>query len=219
MTVASSVRRATGDGRRDASPPARLGVGRAPRHMLVGLALMVGFALVFAVVGLRADPAQPVLALQRPVAAGQTISEADLRVVRVVPGAGMEVLGQSERSQVVGRTATVPLAAGSLLTAGQLGPSAWPPVGESVIAVSVPADRTPAGLATGSQVSVLVNPGEGAEAQGGQVAASASVVAVESPNVAGVSSVSLLLPSREARRVAAAGDVVLVLESPSQVGG
>jgi hypothetical protein len=200
-----------------------LGRARAPRHVLVGVAMMVGFALLFAISALRADPAVPVLAVAAPVAAGEVIGQADLRVVHVVPDAAVRLVPASQRESVVGRTAAVPLAAGSLLSPGQVGAVAWPPVGRSVLAVPVPTGRVPAGLSAGSAVSVLlpaagagaqVEVPEGAEAAG-VVAVPAVVVAVEAPNVAGIRVVSLLLTQAQARQVAAAGDaVVLVLESP-----
>ena len=211
MTVTTAPARG-GVGRVDGATGSALGARRAPRHVLVGAALMLAFALLFGLAALRADPAVPVLAVARPVPAGQVIAEADLRVVRVAPEAGVDLFVEAERSTVVGRTARVPLVEGSLLAPGQVGAAGWPPVGESVVAVPVPAGRLPAGLAEGSRVSVLVAGGEGAEATGPVVAA--SVVAVEPATSAGVSTVSLLVRSAEAQQVGAAGDAVLILESP-----
>jgi hypothetical protein len=71
----------------------------------------------------------------------------------------------------------------------------------------------PAGLSLGSRVSVLVPGGDAAEVRPPVV--SGSVVAVEPPSVAGVSTVSLLLATDDALQVAAAGEVVLILEHPA----
>jgi hypothetical protein len=71
----------------------------------------------------------------------------------------------------------------------------------------------PAGLSLGSRVSVLVPGGDAVDARPPVV--SGSVVAVEPPSVAGVSTVSLLLASDDALLVAAAGEVVLILEHPA----
>jgi hypothetical protein len=194
------------------------GRARAPRHVLVGVALMVGFALLFAVTGLRADPAVAVLAVAEPVAAGEVIGETDLRVASVVPDPAVQLVPVSERDSVVGRTAAVPLAQGSLLSPGQVGAVVWPPAGQSVVGVPVATGRLPAGLAPGSTVSVL--PAEQPALAGGQgfAVAPAVVVAVEAPNVAGIRVVSLLLGELQARQVAAAGEVVLLLESPAAGG-
>lgn len=216
MTVTAS--RPPAAGRADAQAPSALGLRRAPRHMLVGVALMVAFALLFGLWALRVDPASSVLAVARPVPAGATITDADLQVVRVVPDPGMEVVTEAERDTVVGRTTTVPLVAGALLAPGHVGAAQWPPAGESVVGVPVAAGRMPAGLATGSTVSVLVPTEEMAEAaepeQTGPPVVSGVVVSVEPPSAAGVSTVSLLLASGDARRVAAGGEVVLILEQP-----
>jgi hypothetical protein len=189
-----------------------LGARRAPRHVLVGAALMVAFALLFGLVAFRADPAVPVLAVVRPVPAGQVIVDADLGVVRVAPEPGVELFGEAERAAVVGRTARVPLVAGSLLAPGQVGAAAWPNVGESVVAVPVPAGRLPDGLTVGSRVNALLAAGEGAQPAGPVVPA--TVVAVVPATSAGVSTVSLLVRSVDAPQVGAASEVVLILESP-----
>lgn len=187
---------------------------RAPRHVLVGLALMVGCGLLFALLALRDEPGVEVLAVREPVAAGQVITETDLQVVRVVPDAGVELVAAEQRGEVVGRTAAVPLAAGGLLSPGQVGPPAWPAAGESVIAV--PVVRAPVELTAGSRVTALVTQPEGAAEP---VAVTATVVAVAAPDTSGVQVVSLLLPATQARTLAAAGgEVVLVLEHPGGGG-
>ena len=205
------------------------GARRAPRHVLAGVALMAMFGLLFGWWALRVDPAASVLAVARPVPAGAAISDADLLTVRVVPDARVGVVTEAERVTVVGRTAAVPLVPGTLLAPGHVGAPAWPAAGESVVGVPVVAGRMPAGLAVGSRVSVLlptdhaVAPAEPGGPAGpaeppAVVVVTGSVVAVEPPGVAGVSTVSLLVAAREASRVAAGGDVVLVLESPTATG-
>lgn len=208
-----------------APPPA--GRHRAPRHLLLGLALMVGFSLLFAALALRADPASPVLTVAGPVPAGAVISDADLAVVRMVPDPGMRVFTEADRSQVVGSTAAVPLAPGSVLLPAHIGAPSWPPAGESVVAVALAAGQVPAGLVAGSQVTVLVvsasggdgTPQEGdvEQGQGSPAAVGATVVDTAVPDVAGQVVVSLLLPSPDARLVAAAGGegVSLLLEHPT----
>jgi hypothetical protein len=203
------------------APPApSLGLRRAPRHLLFGLALVVAFSLLFALLALRADPATSVLAVSRPVPAGATITDADLAVVRIVPGPGMQVVTEADRGSVVGRTAAVPLTPDSLLAPTQVGPPDWPPDGQSVIAVGVPRGRVPAGLGAGSQVTLLAPSVASEEAEtAGTLMVSGSVVEVAAPDVSGAVVVSLLLTTGDAHRVAAAdSDVSLVLESPGRSG-
>ncbi|MFY1614669.1 SAF domain-containing protein [Micromonospora sp. WMMD736] len=182
--------------------------------MVLGLVLTIACSLLFAGTTLRTDPATPVLALARDVGAGQTIRDPDLKVVRIVPGDAVQVVGESQRETVVGRTAAVPLVAGSLLSPGQMGGSAFPPVGQSVIAVGVKAGKAPAGMTVGSRVTVLVVPPTANGSPAGQaVRASASVSAIEVPDAAGLTAVSLLLSSDAALQVSlASGDVSLILQ-------
>jgi SAF domain len=184
-----------------------------PRMLLGGLAVVLG-AVVFAVVGLRTDPGVDVLVVARPVTAGEPVVDADLRVVHIVPDPALAVFASTQRSSVVGRVAAVPLVPGSLLTAGQLGTAADPPPGQSLVAVGVKAGRAPTGVAPGALVLVLVT-------QDGQpsstVRAPAVVRAVEPPDAAGVTVVSLQLADPLAVRIAAAsGDVALVVQNPGR---
>ncbi|MGC4885769.1 SAF domain-containing protein [Micromonospora sp. DT227] len=199
--------------------------GRGGRRVAVGLLLVVATVVTFWQVDLRRHAGEQFLAVTRPVPAGAVISEADVRVVRVANPAGLDLMGADRRGEVVGRTAAVPLAAGSLLTAGQVGPPVWPAAGQAVIAVAVKAGRAPAGLVAGARVVVLVTPiadaGEtGASAPAGQAAqarrAVASVVAVDEAEQGG-QVVTLLLAAQEAEAVSSAvGDVALVQLGPGQ---
>ena len=214
MTVTAPT--ATPTGQRTPATPHVLGLRRAPRFIALGLVLMLLFALLFAALALRADPATPVLAVAEPVAAGQTISDQHLTVVRVVPDASMQVVDATDRATVVGRTAAVPLVAGSLLSPAHVGAQQWPPAGEAVVSVNVPSTGIPAGLAAGSPVTVLVSsPARGDTEDDLPVTVSASVVELAPPSPTGATAVSLLLDSADALRLASAdGPVALVLNSP-----
>jgi hypothetical protein len=183
-----------------------------------GLLGMVVAAGVFALVYLGSEARISVLAVARPVAAGQQLETADLRVVQIVPGPGLDVVRASDVSAVVGHTAAVPLVAGSLLTPGELGPAAWPPSGHMVVAVAVKPGRLAAGVEPGTHVRVVsVAPaaeGTGQGTVGGQPALTASgvVVAVTAGvDGAGTSVVSLLLPEEAAMQVAGTSAEVSVV--------
>jgi len=186
--------------------------------MVFGALAAVLGAVVFGVVGLRADPGVDVLAVARPVTAGAQIVEVDLRVVHIVADPALQVFRASQRAAVVGRIAAVPLAPGALLTAGQLGAVTDPPPGQSVIAVGVKTGRAPAGLARGASVLVLVvAQGGGAQAASPPLQAAAVVRAVEPTDSAGVTVVTLQLSAESAVRIASAtGDVALVLQHPGR---
>lgn len=179
-------------------------------RVLLSVALILGFALAAAVLANQVDTRQPVLVTARAVSAGQVITDADLRVVPVAADAGVATVPDTSRGSVVGRTAVVPLTAGTLLSPTHLGAPDWPPVGQAVAAVAVKAGRLPSGLTAGSRVRVLVLAGSGAGTQ--VVQAQATVVSVQAGGeVSGDTGVSLLLAATDATLVAsAAGEVTLI---------
>lgn len=208
-----------GNAERTSTVPVGLRRRRSTPHMLLGAVLVVVCALVFAVTGLRVDPRSDVLALANPVAAGHVLTDADLMVVRIVPDPALGALPQSQRSVVVGHPVRLPLAAHSLLSQDVLGATAWPPPGQSLIAVAVKSGHAPTGVTPGAQVLVLVVPassstttGSGGNGSGVQQAP-AAVVAVGGADTSGTTVVSLLLSSADAVRIAgASGDVSLVVQ-------
>ncbi|MFG1952481.1 SAF domain-containing protein [Micromonospora sp. NPDC048830] len=199
---------------------------RSGRRVAGGVLLVLATVVTFWQVDLRRHAEERFLAVARPVPAGAVIGGADVRVVRVANPSGLALVGADRREQVVGRTAAVPLAAGSLVVSSQVGPPAWPPVGQAVIAVPVKAGRAPAGLAAGARVVVLVAPAAGADqasaAPAGRTAAGArravaTVVSAAGADQAGGQVVTLLLAADQAEGVAsAAGDVSLVQLGPGQ---
>ncbi|GAA1025633.1 hypothetical protein GCM10009557_00290 [Virgisporangium ochraceum] len=196
--------------------PVGLRRGRSLPHILMGSVLVLVCALAFAVTGLRVDPKAAVLALAGAIPAGHVLTDADLTVVRVAADASVSTVPESERASVVGRSVRLPLAARSLLSAEALGPAAWPPAGQSVVAVPVKAGRSPFGLVAGVQVLVVVVPAVSnstGQAAGPVLQARGAVVAVEAPDTTGTTVVSLLMESADAVRVVGAvGDVALVVQ-------
>jgi hypothetical protein len=215
---------ATSNGRTTAAPVSPLRRRRRRGPILLGALLVLVGAVAFAVTSLRVDPRSPVLALAAPVPAGHVLTDSDLTVARIVPDPAVSVVAASARSSVLGRTVTVPLAAHTLLSMDEVGPTAWPPAGQAVAAVPVKAGHAPAGLAPGARVTVVTvatgtaptsqNGGSGSSSSGSGLQLRATVVAVKAPDANGTSVVSLLLVSSDAVKLAGAGgDVALVLGS------
>jgi hypothetical protein len=215
--------------RRSASPPlpptAPAPAGPVIRRrisvprVLLGAVLVLGFALAATVVANRIDTRVPVLAAAHDIAAGQTISDADLSVVRVAADAGVATLPDTQRASVVGRTAAMPVAQGALLQSRLLGEVAWPPAGQAVIAVGVKPGHAPTGLTAGAHVSVLIvatsaaAPGStGSASTSPAVRAQATVVSVQqAADQSGDLVVSLLLGEADATTISStAGDASLV---------
>jgi SAF domain len=139
-----------------------LGVGVAPRRQrrwslaLVAALVVLASALAFAVLWMNAGDRKPVLALARDIDAGEVVADADLDVVRVAADPGVELVSAEDRDAVVGQTALVDMAAGSLLTLGQVGESSTLEEGMAIVGVAVdPAEMPDSGLRTGNRVSIV----------------------------------------------------------------
>ncbi len=189
---------------------------RSTPHIVVGTLLVLTCAVAFATTALHVDPRTAVLALARSVPAGQALSAADLAVVRIVPDDALAVVTEDRRSSVVGRTLRLPVVADTLLSESMLGPPAWPPAGQSLVAVSVKPGRAPDGLAAGTHVLVLVvapRSSTGTSSGASTLQAEATAVSVAKADATGARVVSLLMTSPDAVRVAGvSGEVALVVQ-------
>jgi hypothetical protein len=190
---------------------------RNPLYIMAGAFLVVLLALTFMWLQLRADQAEAVLLVARPVAAGQVITSTDVTVVSVVPDPALRYVPESHAATVVGRTAAVPLVAGALLSPDHVGPAAWPGNGEAVVALPFKLGRIPTGVTAGARVRVLPIPAVvGEPAVGTPEGVTATVVAVESDvDSSGTVVVSLLLRAADAAVAATAGESTLVLLGPT----
>jgi hypothetical protein len=114
-----------------ATPPRR----KTPLGRLAfGLTVVVFCGGLLAVLFAQAQQRQPVLAVARPVAAGEAITDADLAVAQVSAD-GLVTVPASARAQVVGRIAAVDLRPGMNLTPDALTGTPVPPPGQAVLGV------------------------------------------------------------------------------------
>jgi hypothetical protein len=163
-----------------------------------------------------------VLALARDVAPGQVLANADLRIVTVSADPSLQPVGAGQLQQVVGQTARTNLAAGTLLSAAQLGEPLAARPGEAVVGLALKAGRYPAGLRVGDKVVVVIDipPSDSTRAEGsplGSPIGEARVLSVTRPteNSGNASSlISIVVPEQIGPSVAggsAADRVSLVL--------
>lgn len=203
-------------------PPARRRVSLP--WVVLGLLLTIGLGLAGVVVIDQVDQRQPVLAVARPVAVGQPITELDLTTVLVGAEPEVAVLPADEAASVVGRPAAIPLTPGMLLVPGAVGPPAGLASGEALVAVALEAGRYPPELAAGATVQV-VEVSSADQAAGGQAAlgrvlvGQAQVLQVhaqpDQPGQASVVTLKLGLAAAEpVASAAAASRVALVLLAP-----
>ncbi|WTW93458.1 SAF domain-containing protein [Streptomycetaceae bacterium NBC_01309] len=203
-----------------------------PARVWAGLAVAVVCAVVFVVAARGADDRVTVLAVVRPVQAGQVVSRVDLSEVdlRGNPAAG--VVRASEVDRVVGRVAVVPLTPGALLAPGQVGDAAaFPPAGRSLVAVLVKDGAAPSGLTAGQRVAVVPGPGQGSgrtdtptgSPTGSGAAGAGTPGLVVSVRDAGPSSggglvVTVLMDAQAAAAVAVLMDPRVVVLAPQEGG-
>jgi hypothetical protein len=204
------------------APPSRR---RSLPWLLLGILLVAGSALAFAVTSSRLSSRQPVLALAQDVPAGHVLESGDLSVVNVGADATLGLIPASSESSVLGRPAAMPLVAGSLLTDAELGGGVTPPFGTAVVGVALKSGQFPPEIAPGDHVLVVMAGGDGLTVgAAGRAAArtvepiSAMVVGVHAASVdsSAASVVSLQLAEGSAPSVAlgsAQGTVSLILVS------
>lgn len=138
---------------------------------VVGALVVICCALAFAVSWSRAGHRQPVLVLAHAVPAGQVITAADVRVVRVSVDGPVNLVPVSREASVLGHPAAASLPAGSLLTSAAASPAADPAGGQASLGVAVKPGQYPPDLAAGQSVEVLAAPAAGSGPQGSPGAA------------------------------------------------
>jgi len=191
----------------------------APLAVMGVLVCFVG-AVLFGALHLRLDHRAAVLALARPVAAGEVIHNGDLRAARVSVG-GLATISAAERSSVVGHVAAVSLAPGSLLVRSELGSASTLAVGQAIVGVALKAGQLPGVLHPGDRVlvidtgSAVATGTSGASSSSGSSRVVGTVAAVSEPTDSpGVTVASIAVAQADAAAIAtaaAAGHVSLVL--------
>jgi hypothetical protein len=217
-----------------AAPRAGRGPWRAARRrrrlpfVALGGLLVIVCVLGYAWGAVRLGDRIQVLAVARPVAAGQTITVADLKQVSAAEDPGVQLIPVGQAQEVTGRTAVVPLLPGTLLTPSLVGEAAFPPAGKVTASLALKPGQYPQGLATGARVAVYASTdgagdGQAAPATGAKSAASAPVrlqAVVLGVDLAGdgqgATVITLLLDASDGPRLAAApaGGVVLMQTAP-----
>ena len=201
------------------SPPGRR--TRGP-EVIVGLVVIIVFALGAVLLHLSAVDRTPALAVVGSVERGDTITAADVKVIYVSSDDALARLPESQLTQVVGQVALVDLAPGTLLSRSVMADRPSLDSGEGVVGLSLEPGGYPSlGLAPGDRVSVIRSAEPAAVDGDGE---SAEVVLTRDATVFSVEElasdrrlVSIVAPEGDAEAVAAAsgsGSLRLVLVSP-----
>jgi hypothetical protein len=181
-----------------------------------GVLAMATGAIAFGLARSSIDHRVAVLALIRPVTAGQQVTSSDLGVVEVSTSPGLSIVPASGESSVLGRTAATNLVPGGLLVLGDLGASTTVKAGDGVVAVDLHQGSVPVSLQPGSRVLVVDTAAGGGG--GTRVLGQATVLSASAPDPSGGVSDSLVAQASEAPLIAAAsaaGNVSVVVLPPS----
>ncbi|MET9225594.1 SAF domain-containing protein [Lentzea sp. NPDC003310] len=149
-------------GTRDGNPPKRW-IGRRRRipHLVLGLALIPACGFGGAILATELGERENVLALARPVAAGQVLVAQDLRPIAIAVDVGTDVVVASAAPTTVGQPFAYSLPEGTLVTRSMLGEPQVPEQGKAIAAVGLKPGQFPPDLAAGTTVAVLLAPGQG----------------------------------------------------------
>lgn len=122
--------------------------------MLVAVGILVAVSLVNSM-----SHRQEVLVLAKDVPQGHTLTAADLTDVRINSDAGLNIVLTRDRSEVVGKTVSSGLTAGTLLNPSVLTSGVLPPKDDTLVGITVSPDKLPAtALQAGDSVSLVDTP-------------------------------------------------------------
>ncbi|MGH8877085.1 MAG: SAF domain-containing protein [Stackebrandtia sp.] len=186
--------------------------------------MLVAAVLIAALVA-QAGDRESVLAVAKPVAAGEVIERADLKSVQV---AGVEgAIATGDAGKVMGSTAAVSLTEGQIVTEGTYTSEASPGLGRAVVGLSLTTAKVPTdGLEPGDAVVVVAIPADKADTtsldEPKVLAEHAQVLsAADAPAEGGTVAVSVVVPEPAAAAVSAysAVDRISLVKVSARGGG
>jgi hypothetical protein len=125
-------------------------------HLGLAVALIAVGGLLAAFAFYAATRTGDYLAVAKPVAAGATITDADLVSVQVNSAVGLSPVSASKRAQVIGKRAKVSLVPGTLLTEAQLTDTELVGPGQQQVGIGLKPERMPARkLSPGDKVQLV----------------------------------------------------------------
>jgi hypothetical protein len=195
--------------------PGRGGRTRVPL-LLLGLLIMLGAGLGFAVWSADLDEREAVLVAARPIQAGDVVTEGDVRTVELGGATSVKALPESILGDLVGTTAIADVAEGTVLNTAMFVEGTAVEAGDAVVGVVLEAGAVPVPqLRPGDRVQVVrlgsteVNTEDPDPIVIGEVLTTRSVSETSSARA-----VSLIVPEDDALAVAdaaGAGRIWLVL--------
>ena len=144
-----------------------------------GVVLIVGCALLFAVITSRGSSVRQVLIVTGSLPAGHVLTAGDLRTTSLREASVASVSAGQEAAEL-GRPLVVPLLAGSLLTPAVVGSGSEVSAGQGVVGLALKAGQYPPALGPGDQVQIInTTPSSSSGSSPSPAAISATVVGVD----------------------------------------
>lgn len=201
---------------RPVAPPPKL--RRRPILVAASMVAVCVGALLGAFAWTATSDTRSVVALRLSVERGAVIGREDLMTVQVGLDPALTPVPASQLESLVGQRAAVDMAAGTLVTRGQVSTAVLPPRATSIVGVSLPASLMPGEpLVTGDRIRVVATPGSGGDlADQAPATTSATVVGLHPDPDTGATVVSVQVPQSQAAELAAraaTGNVAIVLDS------
>lgn len=198
-------------------PPVKL--RRRPLLLVASIVAICVGALLGAWAWSVGRSTESVLAVRDSVQRGEVLTQGDIITVEVGVDPALHPLPKSQMASVIGQRASSDIAAGTLLTPGQLTEAVLPGSGMSLVGVALTGGGLPGEpLVSGDRVRVVSTPGQDGQVDSGAppTEVAASVVSVAGLEDSGQTVVTVQVPQSQAAELAAraaTGNVALVLDS------
>jgi hypothetical protein len=130
---------------------------RRPLLAVGSLALVATCIALFTGAYTSAGAQMSVIAVVNRVAQGQTITGADLKVVKITRSTGLAIVPAANADAYLGRPASVSLLPGTLLAPGDVSSDVAPPLGDAIVGIAIKPGQMPAaGVAPGEHVDIVL---------------------------------------------------------------
>lgn len=193
---------------------------RRPALAAAGIALAALGGLGAAAAVTHAQARRAVLALARPVPFGATLTIADLTVVHLPATAGLTPLPAAAETSVLGRTAAIGLAAGSLLVPADVSGAAVPGPGQQLVGLTLSPGQLPARpLVPGQPVLLILVAGPGSDAASIPAAVTGQLVDEGPPTSSGTTPADVVVSAGVGPQLAAAAAAGHVAMIAAPAGG
>lgn len=213
--IGAAPERARLDGARVSAAPEPTRLQRRPLMVVIGVALVAAGGVLGLWLWASASTASEVVAVRADLQRGQLISVEALTTVRITLDPQLRTVPGAELETLVGKRAVTDLAAGTLLSPGQVSDQVVPQLGESVVGIPVAPGLMPAEpLLAGDTVRLVHTPGQAGEVTAAPVTVTARVLTVTAGDTHTV--VDVVVSSDQAAELAAraaTGDLAVVLDS------